>query len=213
MSHSFINEAGETLAGAFLITVCIVFRPLLRPWYSKWGATEFDLTQKLPGDEYVPSPRGGYTQAIGIKASANSIWPWLVQVGQDRGGFYSYQILENMVGCNIHNTDCILTEHQSIKTGDSLIMHPKAPAVPVTIIEPEKALVFGGRQDENTANVWTFFIMKGDGSTRLISRWAFSYKPGLLNRVAYNWFLEPIAAVMQRKMLLGIKERIEMVTQ
>lgn len=213
MAYSFINKAGETLSGAFLITVCVVFRPLLRPWYSKWGATEVELTQKLPGDEYALSPRGGYTQAIGIKASANSVWPWLVQVGQDKGGFYSYEILENIVGCNIHNTDRILIDHQNIKIGDSMKLHPTAMSMPVAIVEPEKALVYGGRQDENTANAWTFFIMKRESSTRLISRWAFSYKPGLLNRVAYNWFLEPIAAVMQRKMLLGIKERAEMVTQ
>jgi hypothetical protein len=88
-------------------------------------------------------------------------------------------------------------------------MHPKAPAIPVTVVEPEKVLVYGGRQDENTANVWIFFINEEDGLTRLISRWAFDYKPGFVDKVAYNWLLEPIAAVMQRKMLLGIKKRAE----
>jgi hypothetical protein len=212
MTNSTLGKAGEAIAGAFLIAACIVLRPLLRPWYSRWGATADELTQSLPGDEYVPHSRGGYTQAINIKASASSVWPWLVQIGQDKGGFYSYELLENMVGCNIHNADRILTEHQNIKTGDKLIMHPKAPAIPVTAVEPEKALVYGGRQDENTANVWIFFINEEDGLTRLISRWSFDYKPGLVNKVAYNWFLEPIAAVMQRKMLLGIKQRAEIAT-
>jgi hypothetical protein len=81
MADSTIGKAGETMAGAFLIAACIVLRPLLRPWYSRWGATVAELTQSLPGDEYVPRLRGGYTQAICIKASANSIWPWLVQIG------------------------------------------------------------------------------------------------------------------------------------
>jgi hypothetical protein len=213
MAYRTIGKAGEAITGAFIIATCIIFKPLIRPWYSKWGAIEDELTQKLPGDEYVPNPRGGYTQAISIKTPANLVWPWLVQVGQDKGGFYSYELLENIVGCNIHNADRILPKHQNIEVGDSLIMHPKAPAVPVAFIEPGKALVYGGRQDENTANVWIFFINEGGSLTRLISRWVFDYKPSLVNRVAYNWFLEPIAAVMQRKMLLGIKKRAEMINK
>jgi hypothetical protein len=79
MVDSTVGKAGETIAGAFLLFACIVFRPLLRPWYSKWGATGAELTQGLPGDEYVPRSRGGYTQAIGIKASANSVWPLAIR--------------------------------------------------------------------------------------------------------------------------------------
>jgi hypothetical protein len=92
-------------------------------------------------------------------------------------------------------------------------MHPKAPQVPVIIVEPEKELVFGGRQDENTANVWIFFISEEYGLTRLISRWAFDYKPRFVNKIAYKWLLEPIATVMQRKMLLGIKKRAEILAR
>ena len=136
----------------------------------------------------------------------------MVQIGQDKAGFYSYELLENMIGCNIHNANRILTEHQDIKTGDRLIMHPKAPAVPVIIVEPQGALVYGGRQDENTANVWIFHLNEKEGITRLISRWSFDYKPGLFNTIIYNWLIEPIAAVMQRKMLLGIKKRAETAT-
>ena len=211
MADNTVGKTVEAIAGAFLITACIIFRPLLRPWYSRWGATGAEITQSLPGDEYVPHSRGGYTQAIDIKASANSVWPWLVQIGQGKGGFYSYELLENMIGCNIHNADRILPEHQDIKVGDKVVMHPKAPLMPVTAIEPGKVLVYGGRQDENTANTWVFFISEEDGLTRLISRWAFNYKPGFVNKVAYNWLLESIAAVMQRKMLLGIKKRAETV--
>lgn len=212
MANSTLGAAGQAIVGAFVIAACIILRPLLKPWYSRWGATIDELTQSLPGDEFVPNSRGGYTQAINIRTSASFVWPWLVQIGQDKGGFYSYELLENMVGCNIHNADRILTEHQNIKTGDKIIMHPKAPMIPVIIVDPMKALVYGGRQDENTANIWTFFINEKGGGTRLISRWSFDYKPGFVNRLAYNWFLEPIGAVMQRKMLLGIKQRAEIAT-
>ncbi len=136
----------------------------------------------------------------------------MVQIGQDKGGFYSYELLENMVGCNIRNADRILPEHQNIEIGDKLVMHPKAPPIPVIAIDPGKALVFGGRPDENTLSVWVFFIDEKDGFVRLISRWAFDYKPAFVNRLAYSWLLEPIAAIMQRKMLLGIKKRAEMST-
>jgi hypothetical protein len=137
------------------------------------------------------------------------LWPWLAQIGQGRGGFYSYELLENLVGCDIHNKDCIVPELQSITVGDNLVMHPKAPAIPVAIVEPAKALVYGGRQDKDTANIWIFYISEKDGIARLISRWAFEYKPGFVNRIVYNWFIEPIAAVMQRKMLLTIKKLAE----
>ncbi len=196
-------------AGFLLIAACVILRPLLRPWYSKWGTSSSENTRNLPGDEYVPHLRGGYTQAIDIQASAERVWPWVVQIGQDKAGFYSYELLENMVGCNIHNADRILTEHQEIKIGDVLILHPKAPAVPVTIVKPGEALVYGDRQDENTANVWIFYFEEKEGITRLTSRWSFDYKPGLSNFIIYNCLIEPIAAVMQRKMLLGIKQRAE----
>ena len=163
----------------------------------------------LPGDESIMHRRGGYTQAIDIRAPAGTIWPWLAQVGQDKGGFYSYELLENMVGCDIHNADRILPDCQDIKAGDVLVMHPATPTVPVSIVEAGKILVYGGKVDDSTANVWTFFLQEEDGMTRLITRWAFDYRPAIANRIAYNWLLEPIAAVMQRKMLLGIRKRAE----
>jgi hypothetical protein len=98
MADITISKIAEALAGAFLIAICVVFRPLLRPWYSRWGATTVEVTMDLPGDEHLAHRRGGYTQAISIRAQAGSVWPWLVQVGQDKGGFYSYELLENMVG-------------------------------------------------------------------------------------------------------------------
>ena len=130
-------------------------------------------------------------------------------MGQDKAGFYSYELLENMIGCNIHNADHILNEYQDIKVGDRLIMHPRAPTVPVIIVKPTESLVYGGKQDENTANVWVFNLDKKKETTRLITRWSFDYKPGLFNKAVYNWLIEPIAAVMQRKMLLEVKKLAE----
>jgi hypothetical protein len=163
----------------------------------------------LPGDELVPQSRGGYTQAVSIRAPAGDVWPWIVQTGQDKAGFYSYQGLENLVGCRIHNVDRIMPEYQDIKVGDSLIMAPNAPPIPVAIVEPGRTLVYAGRPDANTATGWIFHLIPGEVSTRLISRWSFEYEPRFLNRLLYNWMLEPIAAIMQRKMLLTIRDLAE----
>jgi hypothetical protein len=90
----------EGIEGAFLIGVHLVLGPLLRPRRIKWGATDDETRQTLPGDALVPQPKWSYTQANTIGASATEIWPWLVQIGQGRGGFYSYEWLENLVGCD-----------------------------------------------------------------------------------------------------------------
>jgi hypothetical protein len=200
----------EALSGAVIVAACVFLRPLLRPWYSSWGATSAEINNAYPGDEYAPNPKGGYTQAIEIRAPSSSIWPWLVQIGQDKGGFYSYELLENIIGCNIHNVTRILVGCQDIKVGDNLIMHPKAPLVPVAIVEPGKTLAYGGRQDKYTANIWIFSLNQEKESTRLISRWLFEYKNNIGNKLIYNWFIEPIGAVMQRKMLMTIKKLVEL---
>jgi hypothetical protein len=199
----------DALTGAVLMAACIFLRPLLRPWYAKWGATKSELVQTLPGDDSVTDPGASYTQAISIQASATAIWPWLVQTGQGKGGFYSYELLENIVGCQIHNVTRILPEHQDIKIGDGLLLHPDMPAIPVAIIEPEKTLVYGGRVDKATANVWIFSLNQQGPETRLVTRWMFEYGPGFGKKLGYSWLLEPIAAMMQRKMLLTIKKLAE----
>jgi hypothetical protein len=199
----------EACGAVFIIAACVLLRPLFRPWYSKWGASLDEITMKLPGDEFVPHPRGGYTQAVSIRAPAEAVWPWVAQTGQGRGGYYSYELLENLVGCDIHNAERILPEYQDIKVSDTIVMHPKAPVLPVQIVEPGRTLVLGGRQDENNANIWIFYIYNQDSLTRLISRWSFQYKPVLINRIAYDFLIEPIAAVMQRKMLMTIRRLAE----
>ena len=199
----------EALSGAAIVAASIFLRPIFRRWYSTWGTTQAELSNSYPGDEYTPNPKGGYTQAITIKAPSSSIWPWLVQIGQDKGGFYSYELLENIVGCKIHNATRILAEYQNIKVGDNLIMHPKAPLVPVAIVEPGQTIAYGGRQDKYTGNIWIFRLNQEGETTRLISRWLFDYKTSFGNKLVYNCLVEPIGAIMQRKMLKTIKKLVE----
>ena len=153
------------------------------------------------------------------------VWPWLVQIGQARGGFYSYSWLENLLGCDIHNADRILPEFQTLKAGDTIRLHPKAPPIPVVLVEPGRALVLHGRPNPEVdqqyevkftkpgnyvASSWAFVLDPLDErTTRLLVRFRMDYDPTFGNKLAFRAMLEPIHFVMQRKMLLGIKQRAE----
>jgi hypothetical protein len=197
----------EGIEGAAFIAFAFL-TPFLRPRRAKWGATDAEVKRKLPGDELLPHPKWGFTHAVTIKASAAEVWPWLVQMGQGRGGFYSYEFLENLVGCDIHNAERIIPEFQNLQVGDSIKLHPKAP-VPVAIVEPNHALVL--HYEADFSSNWMWVLEKVDEkTTRLIGRWSGDYGPGLKNRLSYGpCFMEPIEFNMSRKMLLGIKQRAE----
>jgi hypothetical protein len=195
----------------------------VRPWHLRWGATDDELALALPGDELIPNPRLKATHAVTIRAAPAQVWPWLVQLGQGRGGFYSYDWLENAMGLDIHNADRILPEYQGLKVGDEIPFAPNGFSVPVAVLEPARALVLHGdtripggagappvRPGEYLAVSWGFHLSgQADGTTRLVERWRADWTPRLLNNVMYTGFLEAGAFLMQRKMLLGIKQRAE----
>lgn len=179
---------------------------LIRPWHLKWGATEEELKMPLPGDELVKHPKLNATHAITINAPVAEVWPWLVQVGQKRGGFYSYTWLENLVGCEMSNADQIVPEWQDLKVGDEVWLHPKAPPLKVLAIEPGPAILL--------ENSWTFVLHPiDDHTTRLIIRGRGDFNPdlknALLNFILWRGVFEPAHFIMERKMMLGIKERAE----
>ena len=201
--------------GAIAIAASIVTSPLTRPWYSKWGATETEVNMSLPGDDIVPKPALETTRAITIQAPASEIWPWLVQLGQGRGGFYSYMKLENLAGCDIQNADRIIEEHQELKIGDKVRLGPEGyPAFDVAAIDPDVALILRGDlpnpQSKPTTWIWTFYLDTiEENKTRLILRSRLDYEPNMGNTVMWRVFTDPIAFNMERKMLQGIKLRVE----
>jgi hypothetical protein len=163
----------------------------------------------------VPDPRLESTRAITIQAPATAIWPWLVQMGQGRGGLYSYERLENLIGCDIHNADRILPEHQDLKAGDQVRLTPQDnPAFDVATIEPDSALILRGdipsSQGKATTWIWIFFLNPiDDATTRLILRSRLDYASSFGNTLMWRVFADPIAFNMERKMLQGIKARAE----
>ncbi len=212
----------ENAFGAMQIAGCLLLSPFLRSWYNHWGASATEIQKPLPGDELVSKPLIGYTHAVSIGALPSEIWPWLVQIGQGRGGFYSYDGLENLVGCKIQSAESILPEHQNPKPGDLVRLGPQGyPCFSIAAIENGKALVLVSADPKTCEPVneehqtekgysiasWQFKLEPEDAqSTRLLVRQRMAYSPDM----AWIWrLIEPINFVMERKMMLGIKHRAE----
>jgi hypothetical protein len=226
MNESKLTKIVEAIIAALAIGLCIVFSPLLRRWYNRWGATRAELEQALPGDERVVRPRLGYTRAVTIRALPVQIWPWLVQLGQERGGLYSYEPLENLIGCQMRNADRIIPEWQHLDIGSTMRLGPKGyPLFKVVAVERERFILFAGA-DVKTEEVppitdpmpetyinyaWSFELFPSpDGTTRLIVHSRIDFEPpNFFNVLLWRVFMEPINFVMERKTLLGIKARAE----
>ncbi|SDU72942.1 SRPBCC family protein [Gordonia westfalica] len=191
------------LAAAAACTVAAAYCAWVRPWVMTWGATEDEVAAKLPGDELLPGADGIATRAITIDAPPAAVYPWLAQMGPSpRGGAYTYDWIENLLGLDMHSTDRVLEEYQHPAVGDT-IGHG-AEASRIEIAEPDHAFV------TRTADgdwVWSFTLVPVGQSTRLISRNRFRL-PGLGKKLAMIP-MEPGSLIMERKMLQGIKERAE----
>jgi hypothetical protein len=218
-----VRTIADGLGGVLAIAGTVALSPLLAPWYRKWGTTAEETARRLPGDELAPQPRSEITCAITVQAPAGQIWPWLVQLGCQRAGWYSYDLLDNG---GQPSADRILPEHQHLAVGDEVLLTPKGPlAMPVVAIEPERALVLGGTMNTGTGEGVTpgdplpeayytginAFVLEpaGEGATRLLFRQRLDWNPSRANTMMYRVFLEPISFVMARKMLKGIKRRAE----
>ena len=211
------------IAGPALLSAAYV--SAIRPWHLRWGASDDETTRTLPGDEFVPQPKLNATHAISIHAPVTHVWPWLAQMGQGRGGLYSYDWLENLAGLNFHSADHIIPEMQDLKVGDILPLAPNNFGPPVRVLEPNRVLVAAGAINPTTGKeadlatpnpgpyfsvAWIFYLDPiDDRTTRLIERFRLDWNPSLVNSIAYRAFLEPASFVMERKMLLGIKQRAE----
>jgi hypothetical protein len=215
----------EGLGGATAIALELL-SPWRRKWRTRWGTTPDERSTELPGDELVPNPKWEYTHAITIDASISETWPWIVQIGQGRGGFYSYESLENLVGCSIYNTTKIMPEFQDLKVGDGIKLHPKVPPMRVAQLQPGHALVLhasedirkspsndigDGKSESPFSATWQFILEEiEEKKTRLITRGRYFYSPGLANKLSFGPTVsEPISFVMERKMLKEVKRLAE----
>jgi hypothetical protein len=183
-----------TVAG---VAAPLIDHGLLRPWLRGWGATDEERSRPLPGDADRQALFTN-TRAVTVHAPAEQVWRWLVQIGQDRGGFYSYDWLENLAGCHLRSADEIRDEWQDRKAGDPLRIFD-GYATPLSEVDPPRALVI-----EN----WGAYVIEpiDENSCRLLAR---SRAERDATGVAYVLGIELPHAIMERRMLLGIKERAE----
>jgi hypothetical protein len=196
---------------------------LVRPWHLRWGAPDEEMAAALPGDEISSAAAGQVTHAITIDAPPKDVWPWILQIGQDRGGFYSYTFLENLVGCQMRNVAKIVPQWQKRSAGDVVwFATPKhfggKARMVAAIVEPERALVLATPEDwpgiqageRGRGPTWAFILKPASkGGTRLLARTHGESQPGLWSHAANISFWEPAHFIMERKMLLTIKRLAE----
>ncbi|MGZ8491070.1 MAG: DUF6064 family protein [Gemmatirosa sp.] len=202
----------ESMGAALEIALQIALGPLLHRWRTRWGASDAEVQRPLPGDDLVPEPEWSYTHAITIDAPRAAVWPWLLQLGQARGGFYSYEALENLVGCDIHNVSELRPDLQMLHEGDVIRMHRSGFGPAVTELDAVRALVLGGDPDANGSRAtWSFHLVElPGGRTRLLERGRNAPGRGMVAKLGFGpYLLDPIGFVMSRKMLRTIKRLAE----
>lgn len=194
----------------------------LRPWYMKWGATESELQRLYPGDQLAPNVLSVATRAITIQSPPTQVWPWIAQVGEDRAGFYSYTWLENLFLADMHNADWINSQWQTRQLGDTVWLTRKdryqgTARTVIAMYEPGHSMVLVSPRDyEKLAQygppidgAWAFIVEpEGKNASRLIMR-SRGRSKGLLKRAFDYLVFDPVHFIMERGMMLGIKERAE----
>ncbi len=183
-----------------------------------WGATTEETREQLPGDDILRDPGLVATRAITVEAPPEQVWPWIVQLGAGRGGFYSYDRIENLAGCQVDSADMVVEAWQHLEVGDLVHLHPKV-GLSVASVDPNRSLVLhaGAAMAVSSAGMpetapydftWAFVLRRHPHlATRLIVRERFAY--------LHPWsfaLVEPVSAassVMSREMLRGIRDRAE----
>jgi hypothetical protein len=180
---------------------------LFRPWQLRWGAADDEVARPMPGDDIVGRPSFNATRAVTIDAPAENIYPWIVQMGVKRAGWYSYDLLDNL---GKKSSERILAEHQNIEVGDVIPMSPDGK---------QGMLVKGLSRNEwmlwwdkvgDTSWAWGIYP-DGDARSRLVTRVRTKYR-WFSPAIAFSLLIEFFDIVMMRKCMLGIKRRAEAMT-
>lgn len=200
---------GAAVAAAVVGAVVLVRRASLR-----WGATDDELHMALPGDDLLHESDLVATRAISIAAAPADVWPWIAQIGQNRGGFYSYDWLESAVGVDVRNAVRITPDLRVREVGDVVNLAPEV-TLTVVALEEERHLVLRGAVALDGTNegapydfTWAFVLLRRfDGSTRLVVRERYEYLTGWAGAIVEP--VEMVSFLMTERMLRGIRDRAE----
>jgi hypothetical protein len=201
--HRFAAAIGAA-AAAYIVVA--------RPRQLRWGATDKELETPLPGDDLMASADLTATRAITIHAAADDVWPWIAQLGQGRGGFYSYDVLENLAGCDIHSSDRVRSEWQDVAVGDEVRLAPEVALVVASLEHGRSFVLRGGIPIGSAAPPYDFtwaFVLRDqpDETTRLLVRERYAYRRPWARLIVEP--AEAVSFVMSQKMLRGIRDRAE----
>jgi len=197
-----------TVTLVIAVTIAVVYWFPVRRWMSRWGAASSDLTRVMAGDGLIVHPTYSGTMAVIVNARPEHVWPWLVQMGYQRGGLYSYDWLDRLFGyLDRPSATRILPEFQHLVVGDAIPLG-WGPSWPVAAIEPEHALVLDMRNMGGIDWVWQFGLYAIDERrTQLVSRRRVRARTVLARLLTFA--IEPAGFVMTRRMLIGLKQRAE----
>lgn len=201
---TFLVILAIILAVATMVVLLAIF---LTPWMDRWRTTIEERSMELPGDKYNLTPGRVANRAITINAPAEKIYPWILQIGADKSGMYSYTWLERLTGCKMAKDETLHLEWQNLAAGDEMKMcagdFAPPPYIVVEVI-PNQAVIFGHKEKESWVDLWQFVLVpQTDGTTRLITRTS-------TNMVGGMWeLIRPISFAMERKMLLTLKKLAE----
>ena len=217
----FMARLPVIILAAVAVTICAHLF-LVRPWMLRWGANDAELHRARPGDELSPAAAYVATRAVTIHAPAETVWRWVVQVGQDQAGFYSYTWLENLFRADMHNSDRIVEEWQTRKAGDTVWLarkdryHGEARQT-AALVTPNRALVLVSPLDYEkicaggyALGSWSFIIVPMEsGTSRLVLRSRSGPIPRIWEKAFAYLVFDPAHFIMERKMMLGVKHRSE----
>jgi uncharacterized protein YndB with AHSA1/START domain len=208
--------AGKTRRRTMTIALAVLAAMLVLPWalngwFNSWGTTPAETAMALPGDDLIPSASGGFTHAVTIDAPPEKVWPWVVQIGMERAGWYTYDWFYALTRSggfvDGHSSDRIVPELQALKVGDVIKMNPAIP-FEVVQLEPTRAMVLKADGEDAPSWVWVLEPLDG-GRTRLVERFRQGGKVTLASRLLGVYVLDSGGWVFSSKHLRGVKERAE----
>lgn len=218
----WFKRAGIVLLAVF-VAGGLTYQFALRGWCLRWGTTPAEVHASLPGDDLFPVYSGEATHAITILAPPQRVWPWLMQIGQDRSGFYSYNFLENVAGCDMPKVERLVSEWKPREVGETVwFATPKRFSgqgrMIAAVVEPQRSFVMvsptdwerlqAGRKAQE--GFWSFTLEpSGNGQSRLIARVRGGTPPTFVSRAVGRLFWEPMHFIMEQKMLRTIRDLSE----
>jgi hypothetical protein len=214
MQHrSSARVALEGVEGCLILGAALASWPLSQRWLKNWGSTPAERARDWPGDRLVPSPHEAYLRAIAIDASADDVWKWVVQFGLGRAGFYSYELLERLVGIDVRNVESIEPAFQALEVGDEVRLHPKAPGIVVAEVAVGRRLCFGEEPPsagDTPPRSWSLYVEpNGPCACRLLIRGCLALACASHGQRVAAAIEAPIDFAMEQRMLRTIKRLAE----